>query len=206
MNFATRLKDLRKKHSLTQVELAKMFDVALATVAMWETSSRKPPASTLLQIADQFRVSVDYLLGVENFKSEETLIFPVLAGVRAGFDGAFDQIMSGSYQEIPRSIVGSRRLDDLMVLEVEGDSMSPKFLDGDRVLVLKQTSVDSGDIAIVCYDDFENGTIKKILYETGCDYVDLIPLNPKYMPVRVQDEQLDGMRVIGKVIYLFREI
>jgi len=206
MNFASRLKDLRKKHSLTQVEFARMFDVALATVAMWETSSRKPPASTLMQIADHFRVSVDYLLGLENPRDEEILSFPVLKGVRAGFGTTFDEIPSGTYQEIPRSIVGSRRIDDLMVLEVEGDSMSPKFLDGDRVLVLKQISVDSGDIAIVCYDDHENGTIKKVLYETGCDYVDLIPLNPKYAPIRVQDEQLEGMRVLGKVIYLFREI
>ena len=205
MNFALRLKELRKKHSLTQIEFSRTFDVALATVAMWETSSRKPPAGMLMQIADHFRVSVDYLLGLENSKTDEMLMLPVLAGVRAGF-GAMETTMNGSYQEIPRSIIGNRRLDDLLVLEVEGDSMAPKFLDGDRVLVLKQTSVDSGDIAIVCYDDHENGTIKKISYETGCDYVDLIPLNPKYMPVRVQNEQLEGMHVIGKVIYLFREI
>jgi repressor LexA len=94
----------------------------------------------------------------------------------------------------------------MLVLKIEGDSMSPKFLDGDRVLVQRQTSVDSGDIAVVCYGDFESGTIKKIHYETGCDFVDLIPLNPKFSPVRVQNEELDGMRVIGKVIYLFREI
>ena len=206
MDFANRLKELRRSHSLTQVEFARMFDVALATIAMWETSSRRPPAAKLLQIADHFRVSVDYLLGVEALKTEDILTLPVLAGVRAGFGVAIDQIASGAYQEIPRSIIGGRRPDDLMVLEVEGDSMSPKFLDGDRVLVMRQTSVDSGDIAIVCYEDFENGTIKKILYETGCDYVDLIPLNPKYAPIRVQDEQLEGMRVIGKVIYLFREI
>ncbi|MCL2062548.1 MAG: LexA family transcriptional regulator [Firmicutes bacterium] len=205
MRFATRLKELRRKHNLTQVEFAKIFDIGLATVAMWESSQRRPPAKMLMRIADYFRTSVDYLLGVGT-KSEEIITLPVLAGVQAGFGSSVNEIESGEFQEIPNSILGSRRADDLLVLRVEGDSMYPKFIDGDRVLVLKQESVDSGDIAIICYEDFENGTIKKVHYETGCDYVDLIPLNPKYSPVRVQDEQLEGMRVIGKVIYLFREI
>jgi len=206
MNFAQRLKELRRTHGLTQVELSKLFDIGLATVAMWESKQRRPPAKMLMRIADHFRISVDYLLGIDENKSDDILSLPVLAGVKAGFGAAVDEIESGAYQEIPRSIMGSRRADDLMVLQVEGDSMSPKFLDGDRVLVLRQTSVDSGDIAIVCYEDFENGTIKKVHYETGCDYVDLIPLNHKYAPIRIQEEQLEGMRVIGKVIYLFREI
>jgi len=210
MDFATRLKTLRKKYNLTQTEFSKIFDIGLATVAMWESSKRRPPANMLMRIAEHFRVTIDYLLGTEQnlslSNSLDMIRLPVLAGVRAGFGASVETIESGEYQEIPSSIIGSRQADDLMVLEVEGDSMSPKFLHGDRVLVLRQTSVDSGDIAIVCYEDFENGTIKKVHYENGCDYVDLIPLNPKYAPIRVQDEQLEGMRVIGKVIYLFREI
>ena len=205
MDFALRLKELRRKNALTQTEFSKLFEIGLATVAMWESSQRRPPAKMLLRIADYFKVSVDYLLGVEH-QSDDILSFPVLAGVRAGFGAHAEEIESGAYQEIPRSILGNRRAGDYMVLRVEGDSMSPKFLDGDRVLVIKQNSVDSGDIAIVCYDDFENGTIKKVHYEAGCDYVDLIPLNPKYAPVRIQGELLDGVRVVGKVIYLFRQI
>ncbi len=205
MLFAQRLKELRRKHGLTQLELSKLFGIGLATVAMWESSQRRPPAKMLLRIADHFNVSVDYLLGV-SAKSDDIINLPVLAGVHAGFGAAIEEIESGEYQEIPRSILGARRPDDLLVLKIEGDSMSPKFIDGDHVLVQKQASVDSGDIAIVCYEDFENGTIKKVIYETGCDYVDLIPLNPKYAPIRVQNEQLEGMRVIGKVVYLFRAI
>jgi len=207
MDFSIRLKEIRRKFDLTQGDFSNLFDVALATVAMWESGQRRPPANMLMRIAQHFNVSVDYLLGTKNSGIDSDMILmPVLAGVRAGFGANIDEIESGAFQEIPRSIIGSRSADDLMVLEVEGDSMAPKFLDGDRVLVLKQTSVDSGDIAIVCYEDFENGTIKKVHYENGCDYVDLIPLNPKYAPIRIQDEQLLGMRVLGKVVYLFRAI
>lgn len=208
MKFSDRIKDLRKKNGLTQVQFAEKFDIGLATIAMWESSQRKPPSDMLIKLANYFGVTVDYLLGVEssNFDSEDIITFPVLAGVSAGFNHAFDEIESGETQEIPRSIIKGRSPKELAVFLVKGDSMFPKFLDGDRVLVSKQPSVDNGDIAVVCYEDFERGTIKKVHYEINCDYVDLIPLNPKYSPVRIQGNNLEGISVIGKVIYLFREI
>lgn len=208
MNFADRMKELRKKNGLTQVQFAKEFEIALATVAMWESADRKPPADMLMRISKYFDVSIDYLLGQSStlFTSEDTITLPVLAGVSAGFAHAIEQIESGNYQDIPRSIIKGKSLKDLAVFLVKGDSMYPKFLDNDRVLIEKQDSVDSGSIAVVCYHDFEEGTIKKIHYENGCDYVDLIPLNPKYSPVRIQGHELEGVRIIGKVIYLFREI
>jgi len=205
MNFSSRLKDLRKLNGLTQIDFSKVLGVSLASIAMWESEQRRPPLKMMMRIAEYFKVSMDYLTGSLG-GGEEVLVLPVLAGVKAGFDAGIEEVESGEYQEIPRSVIGARRPSDLIVLRVEGDSMSPKFLDGDRILVQKQPSVDSGDIAVICYDDFENGTIKKVHYESGCDFVDLIPLNPRYTPIRVQDEQLEGMCVIGKVIYLFREI
>jgi len=211
MDFSKRLKELRKGGDITQVEFAAIMETAVSTVAMWESGQRTPSSAVMVKIADYFNVSVDYLLGVgrksePKEESEEIVIFPVLLGVSAGFDHAMEEIDSGDVQEIPRSLIKGREPDEYLVFRVEGDSMSPKFLDGDRVLVSKQTSVDSGDIAIIAYEDFENGTIKKVYYEPGCDFVDLIPLNSKYRPIRIQGYDLEGVRVIGKVIYLFREI
>jgi len=165
----------------------------------------------MIKIAEYFGVSIDSLLGIcgkpaSQTNSEDVLLFPVLIGVAAGFDHAMEEIDNGDVQEIPRSLIKGGSPDDYCVFFVEGDSMSPKFLNGDRVLVKKQSSVDSGDIAIVAYEDFESGTIKKVYYEPGCDYVDLIPINPRYSPVRIQGSDLEGVRVIGKVTYLFRQI
>ena len=210
LNFSTRLKELRKSKHITQVGFAEIMETATSTVAMWETSQRTPPPSVMVKIAEYFNVTVDYLLGVDDkpnpLESEEVVMFPVLVGVKAGFGHAIEEMDNGEFQAIPRSLIKNQSQEDYLVFLVEGDSMSPKFLDGDRVLVSRQPSVDSGNIAIVAYEDFENGTIKKVHYEPGCDYVDLIPLNPKYNPIRIQGSALEGVRVIGKVIYLFREI
>lgn len=63
--FADRIKELRKRKKLTQMEFAKQFNVATGTIGMWETGKREPSSNTLIKIAEFFNVSVDYLLGKE---------------------------------------------------------------------------------------------------------------------------------------------
>lgn len=42
MNYADRIKELRKTHGYTQITLAEALGVSKGTVAMWETGKRAP--------------------------------------------------------------------------------------------------------------------------------------------------------------------
>ena len=61
--FSERVKDLRKAHNLTQLELAKKLGFNRGTVGDWETRGKEPSFITLCDIATLFDVSIDYLLG-----------------------------------------------------------------------------------------------------------------------------------------------
>lgn len=61
--FSIRLKELRRKAKLTQIEFAKKFNIANGTVGNWESGNRQPDYKTLNEIANFFGVSSDYLLG-----------------------------------------------------------------------------------------------------------------------------------------------
>ena len=202
--------NLIDKQNISIHAFEKSAGIAISSIQAWKNGKSKPSADAIKKIADYFNVSIDYLYGrtalPNNLYNEEILTLPILAGVAAGFNHKVDEMESGEFIEVPRSAMKGYDKDDLLVLRVDGDSMFPTFQDGDKVLVVKQTSVDSGSIAVVCYEDYENGTIKKVSYSPNGDYVDLIPLNPKYQPVRITDAALNGVRVIGKVIYLFREV
>lgn len=212
-----RLRELRKENKKTQAQMASRLGITQQAYATYENDKAQPPLDIAKKLADYFGVSVDYLLGRTNNKardpfdekhpSEDIFYLPIYATVAAGFNKSIDENdFDGEVQEVPTALTRGHRKDDLFIFEVSGDSMSPKFLSGDRVLVVRTTSVDSGDIAIICYNGYEEGTIKKVAYEPGCDYVDLIPLNSKYDPVRLQGDELETCRVVGKVIYMFRKI
>ena len=72
----------------------------------------------------------------------------------------------------------SRKAD--FILRVDGDSMEPKFSNGDYLLVRKQPAVDIGQIGI--FDVDGKGYVKKY----GGDK--LISLNPKYKDISTTDD------------------
>lgn len=62
--FGRRLKAARKKHGLTQSELAEEAGVSATAVSHFETGERQfPSADNLVKFADALGISTDYLLG-----------------------------------------------------------------------------------------------------------------------------------------------
>ena len=64
--FANRLRQLRRQCGITQKEIAKSINIDRSTYAYYETDKTNPDLSTLRRLALIFRVSTDYLLGIED--------------------------------------------------------------------------------------------------------------------------------------------
>ncbi len=61
--IGTKIKELREKKGLFQQDLANELHVTKGAVGMWETNKRVPDVETIRNIADYFKVSVDWLTG-----------------------------------------------------------------------------------------------------------------------------------------------
>ena len=77
-----------------------------------------------------------------------------------------------------------------LVIEVDGDSMSPMYENGDNVFVKTQPDIEIGNIGIFIVDG--NGYIKKL----GKDR--LISVNPEYDDIF--PEEYSDFRCVGKVL------
>ena len=71
MEFAERLKNLRKKVGLTQVDVAGKLGISQQAYASWERGVKKPTQENLVKIAQMLNVSVDYLVGNSEEKSDK---------------------------------------------------------------------------------------------------------------------------------------
>ena len=71
MEFSERLKDLRKQAELTQVDVAEKLGISQPAYASWERGVKKPTQENLVKIAQILDVSVDYLVGNSEEKSDE---------------------------------------------------------------------------------------------------------------------------------------
>ena len=68
--FPQRLTELRMKRKLRQRDLAKFLHLSPSAISNYEQSLRCPDLDILIEIADYFDVSTDYLLGRTNERSE----------------------------------------------------------------------------------------------------------------------------------------
>lgn len=61
--FAIRLKDLRVKKNIKQVEMGKFLGCSMRNYQRIEYGESDIPATKLMKLADYFGVTTDYLLG-----------------------------------------------------------------------------------------------------------------------------------------------
>jgi len=61
---ADRIKVLRESKKYTQTDLAKMLGITRSSVNAWEMGISVPSTQYIVELANIFKVSTDYLLGV----------------------------------------------------------------------------------------------------------------------------------------------
>ena len=57
-----RLKEIRKSKGISQLKLAIDLNTTQNTISRYENGKREPGINELVQIADYFNISIDYLL------------------------------------------------------------------------------------------------------------------------------------------------
>lgn len=181
------------KH-MTQLDLAKLLNVSDKTVSSWETGEKIPRMGNIEKIANCFGLNKTDLI---EDTSKSRFKIPVLGKVIAGYPvEAVENIID--YEEITSKMAS---LGEYFALQVKGDSMMPRFTEGDVVIVRKQDDVDNGDIAIMLVNGDE-ATIKKVQkFEGG---INLIPSNPAYDVITYTNEEIETLpvRCLGRVVKL----
>lgn len=66
-SFPARLRSLRERRRISGHSLSEQCGLSRNMIGMYERGEKEPSLSSLVEIADFFDVSVDYLLGRQNF-------------------------------------------------------------------------------------------------------------------------------------------
>ena len=180
--------------------VCRQVGISSANYSQW-TDESVPRKATLMRIADYFDVPVEQLLSDEESipaeKERKRNLIPVLGNVAAGIPiEAITDIED--YEEIDDTLAASGKY---VALRIHGDSMQPRMVDGDVVIVRLQQDIDTGDIAVVMVNG-GSATCKKI--KRSQEGLVLISLNPIYEPMFFTWNQVEDLPVtiFGKVVEL----
>lgn len=187
-----KIKQRRMQLGWTQEELAsRMGYKTKSSINKIELGIQDIPQSKIKQFAEVMRTSASFLMGWEDDAPKNARKIPVYGRVAAGIPlEALDNIID--YEEIPADWQG-----EYGALQIKGDSMSPRILDGDIVIVKIQDDVESGDIVVALVNGHDGVCKRLIKYESG---IALQSLNPAYEPMFFSDTA--PVKIWGKVVEL----
>ncbi|MBR5156896.1 MAG: helix-turn-helix domain-containing protein [Clostridia bacterium] len=156
--FPKNLKDIRKSHSMTQSDLAKLLGRQKSTVSNYEIGYSTPSYETLQKLSEIFNVSIDELTNPpvplkENGIDENNRIEMPLVSSKNGVkeDGSFS---------IPIEIMGD---GNFFVMKLEDNSLSASNLNkGDFVLFNYACNIKNGDLVVVMLAD--NSKLVRYIY------------------------------------------
>lgn len=200
MTVGERIKITRENFGYSQVDLADKIGVSKQSLYKYENNIiTNIPSDKIELIAEIVNITPSYLMGWDEEAPPKRKGFkiPVLGHVAAGIPiEAVEDIID--YEEITKKL---SRSGEFFGLQIKGDSMEPKFSNGDVVIVKVQPDAESGDIVIAAVNG-SDATCKRLMkYSEG---IALIATNPLYEPMRFTDEEIRNtpVRIIGRVIEL----
>lgn len=79
--LANRIKELRRSVNMTQREFAKEAGFTAATLSAYENGSKSPSLEIIMEIAKRFDVSIDWLCGLSEQKSNKINTFETYSDI-----------------------------------------------------------------------------------------------------------------------------
>ena len=140
-----------------------------------------------------------------NVEQIKTNIVPVINKVSAGYPRDFTDL---SYPKgVADDYIGCPDLrdQDAFAARVHGDSMTPKYREGDIVIFSPAAAPKDGDDCFVRFDDGQT-TFKRAFFEVddkGNRNIRLQPRNEKYPPRTLSAEKVEGLY---KAVYKYQRV
>ena len=205
--IAKRLKELRTEKQLSLQELADRTGLTKSTLQRYETGNiGNIPLSKIDILAKGLDVNPHVILGWEE---NEPLILSNIDGIVPVPHGKSVPIIGSIACGTP--ILAVENIDGYIevnpqdpadfALICKGSSMRPRLIDGDVVLIHQQPTVESGQTAAVLIG--EEATLKRV-YFPDHEHIILSPENPDFSPMSFAKEELNNIKILGKVVGFVR--
>lgn len=199
-SIRTLIKEKRIEKKYTMKELAEKVGVSEATVSRWESGEiSNMRRGGIMRLSKVLDIPPSVILGLQdntnNFNRPKGVRIPVLGEVVAGVPiDAVEEYLD--WEEITPELAET---GEFFALKIKGDSMEPRIVAGDVVIVRMQSTADTGDVVIAMVNG-DDACCKRFIKQS--DGIILQSFNSAYTPMFFTKEDIETkpVSIIGKVI------
>jgi repressor LexA len=214
-----RIKSERERQELTQGFIADKIGVVTSTIQRYETGNiKKIKIPVINAIASVLGVNPSWLLGLKVEKDihsnsatnradrikEDGSVYAIPNSEQAKIK-IYGKVPAGVPVEAIEDVVGEESIPrewlsgerEYIALRVSGDSMYPKYLDGDIVIIKLQPDCESGQDAVVYVNGYD-ATLKTVIKQDD-GMIRLQPANPEFQPKTFHPKDITILGVVKRL-------
>ena len=212
MTIGERVKEIRNKLDMSQVDFATKINVSKQTLYKYENNLiTNIPSDKIEAVAKLGHVSPTYLMGwnisenpISSDKNNNINIKSISKGVKINVLG---RVAAGLPIEAVENIIDTEEIaktGDFFGLLIRGDSMTPSICNGDIVIVRQQDDAESNEVVIATINGTDAVCKRLRKYKDG---IELLSNNPSYEPLNFSNEEIADkpVKILGKVVELRRK-
>ncbi|MEG1989867.1 MAG: S24 family peptidase [Clostridia bacterium] len=205
-NFSNRLKKAMSLRNIKPIDLSEKTKISKSKISSYMSGRFQAKQDGVYTLSVALNVDPVWLMGYdvpikkeEVLKNEKKYIrIPVFGSIPAGTPiELIEDIIT--YEDLSEDYLKGGK--EYFGLKIKGNSMEPKYLNNDTLIILKQSDCDSGQDAIVMVNG-DDGTFKRVFKSDSG--ITLQPLNNEYMPVFYFNEDVINKPV--KILGIVKEI
>lgn len=202
--FWNRIKELCKKHGITQQELSKKLGYGNRNLEVKIARNSLPNVAELKKLSEIFDVSFEYLIDGTGESSQvaekEKFFVPILNQKASAGYGQYlqDYPEVAGYMEVPRQL--KQFGENLGAIYVDGDSMTPTLHRGDWVIADSCGYSGEGIYILIRDGDLY---VKRVYKDSG-KYV-IKSDNPLY-PAKEEPVESQNIGIVGRVHHVIKSV
>jgi SOS-response transcriptional repressor LexA len=196
-NFSERLRFWRVTQNFTQTEAAKELGIDRSYLSQIERG--RPPGNALRTRFEMMEKKSPVKAHGNVAGTYGSRNVPILSWAQAGQAHEFEQIPSDWDEAIPTDVADEHAFG----VRLRGDSMEPKFSEGDVAILLPSTAPTNGDTVVANVKD--QGILCKIMHvQLDKNLIKLSSYNPAYPPTEYHRDEFHWIFPVAAIVKQLR--
>jgi SOS-response transcriptional repressor LexA len=205
---AERYISILKKSGLSKKDFAASLGLS-PSMSYQITSGRiKLPRDLMDTLSKLYNVNLHWYLtgkGNPSLSSDETVDIELIEQEAAAGRGVeVEEYAEKAWFQILRSIVSPHNPHDLKAVYVKGDSMIDEHINDGDVVIFHPKRTEGNGIYVVSVGN--TLLVKRVDFDPTNAVITLISANPAYEPRVFQGEELESIRIAGRVIATYHRV
>jgi phage repressor protein C with HTH and peptisase S24 domain len=206
-NEAERYQFVLEKSGLSKTAFAESMGISRSHNYHLEKGTQKPPREVLERLASVYNVNLNWLIhgqgpsGLENNMVEIELLDQEAA---AGQGREISDYIEKQYIPIHYDFLRPHRPENLKAVYVSGDSMIDEHINDGDIAIFNTKQTEGNGIYVVSVGN--TLLVKRVDFDYANKTIELISANPVYEPRRYSGNELEDIRVEGRVVACYHKL